>query len=192
MYKISQLALKINDGQVGVMPTDTLYGLVAKATNKVAVKRLYDLKSREFKPGTIIASSIDQLVELGFKKRYLKAVEQYWPGAISVITPTGPILAHLHLGKYSLAIRIPDGNQFNELLSQTGPLLTTSANLPGKIPAKNIAEAKQYFGKLVDFYEDGGVLLNEPSTIIRIVDDAVEVVRKGSVKIDEQTGRIIR
>lgn len=74
---------------------------------------------------------------------------------------------------------------------KTGPLLTNSANSPGKTPATTIAEAKNYFGDEVSFYVDGDTLSTTPSTLIRVVDDAVEVLREGSVKIDEETGKIL-
>ena len=171
----------LNAGKVGILPTDTLYGLVAKASDEGAVKRLYSLKNREQKPGTLIAGSIEQLVELGLKRRYLTAVEVYWPGAVSVVIPTGPILSYLHQGKYSLAVRIPDNSELKNLLQKTGVLVTSSANKPGEPPAKNIIEAKTYFGNTVDFYINGGELIGEPSTVIRVVDDAVEVLREGKV-----------
>jgi L-threonylcarbamoyladenylate synthase len=173
-------------GAVGVIPTDTLYGVVARANDVAAVERLYRVKSRENKPGTLIAASIDQLVELGIKRRYLTAVEQWWPGAISVVIPCGEELAYLHRGKRSLAVRIPEGTRLLELLQQTGPLATTSANHPGQPPANTVEEARSYFSDTVDFYADGGDLSgNEPSTVVRIVDDAIEVLRPGAVKIDE-------
>jgi L-threonylcarbamoyladenylate synthase len=176
-------------GAVGVIPTDTVYGVVARASDRTAVTRLYELKKREDKPGTLIAASASQLEELGFKHRYLKAVEQYWPGAVSVIIPTSaPSLAYLHRGKMSLAVRLPDGASLQKLLSKTGPLLTSSANRPEELPAENIQQARDYFGDQVDFYEDGGDLSGrQPSTIIRVVDDAVEVLRQGAVKISDDT-----
>lgn len=173
-------------GSVGIIPTDTVYGLVARAADHAAVERLYGLKSREHKPGTVIAASIDQLVELGIPRRYLKAVEQFWPGAVSVVIPCGAELDYLHLGKNSLAVRLPEDKNLPELLAQTGALLTTSANHPGESVAKKLAEAKKYFGDNVDFYSDGGDLsTRSPSTIIRVVDDAIEVIRQGAVKIGE-------
>lgn len=179
-------------GAVGVIPTDTVYGLVARAADRPAVERLYKLKSRERKPGTIIAASVDQLVELGLKRRYLKAVEYFWPGAVSVVLPeSSPELAYLHQGKQSLALRIPDWADLKALLEQTGPLLTSSANLPGETPAATIAKSRDYFGDSIDFYIDSGDLSGrQSSTVIRIVDDAIEVLRPGSVKIDE-TGKVI-
>ncbi len=174
---------------VGVIPTDTVYGLIARAQDKQAVKRLYKLKSRENKPGTVIAASLEQLEELGLKHRYLKAVEQFWPGAVSVIIPASdPALDYLTQGKMSLAVRIPNDTELVKFLKQTGPLLTSSANDPGQPTSVNITQAKKYFGNKVDFYVDGGDSSNkQPSTVIRILDDAVEVIRQGAVKIDDAT-----
>ena len=175
----------LQSGSVGVLPTDTVYGLVARASDVGAVERLYHLKHREKKPGTIIAASIDQLVALGIKKRYLTAVSQYWPGAVSVVIPCGPELAYLHQNKGSLAVRIPDVPALRELLAVTGPLATSSANDPGAPTANTVAEAEAYFGDKVDFYEDGGDLSqHQPSTVIRVVDDAIEVLRAGAVTIE--------
>lgn len=181
----------MNDkGAVGVIPTDTVYGLAARAADPEAVERLYAMKRRDAKPGTLIAADSEQLESLGLKHRYIKAVEQFWPGAISVIIPcSDPALRYLHRGKMSLAVRIPADKDLNKLLKSTGPLLTSSANQPGEPPAETIAQAQKYFGDAVDFYMDGGDLSGrQPSTIIRVIDDAIEIVRQGAVKIDE-TGR---
>lgn len=181
----------LQPGAVGVIPTDTVYGIVARAADRDAVTRLYWLKHREHKPGTLIAASIDQLVELGFKRRYLQAVERFWPGAVSVVIPC-PELEYLHQGVQSLAVRIPADEQLQHLLDRTGPLLTSSANQPGEPPANTVVDARKYFGDAVDFYEDGGNLSGkQPPTLIRMVDDAVEILRAGAVKIDEETGEII-
>ncbi|MCA9325204.1 threonylcarbamoyl-AMP synthase [Candidatus Saccharibacteria bacterium] len=180
----------LEPGTVGVIPTDTVYGLVARAADPEAVQRLYHVKRRENKPGTIIAASVDQLVDLGLKKRYLTAVEQWWPAPLSVVIPCGPELNYLHQGKLSLAVRIPANDDLRELLARTGPLLTTSANSPGEPTATTVDEARAYLGDEVDFYKDGGNLTgHQPSTVVRIIDDAIEVLREGAVKIDE-SGKI--
>lgn len=189
MYKTAARLLR-EPGAVGIIPTDTVYGVVARAADRDAVTRLYWLKHREHKPGTLIAADIDQLVRLGFKRRYLVAVERFWPGAVSVVIPCTE-LEYLHQGIMSLAVRIPDDAALHELLLQTGPLLTSGANQPGEPPANTVEQAKKYFGNAVDFYEDGGDLTGrKSSTVIRIVDDAVEVLRQGAVKINEETGEI--
>ena len=176
----------LKGGAIGVLPTDTVYGLVARASDQEAVNRLYKLKNREHNPGTIIAANIEQLVELGLKRRYLKAVEQYWPGPVSVIIPCGEELTYLHRGYNGLAIRLPKDKELARLLSEVGPLLTTSANLAGQPVSNTLTEARAYFVDQVDFYVDGGDLTDHlASTIIKIVDDAVEVIRAGAVEIKQ-------
>ncbi len=170
-------------GKVGVIPCDTVYGLVARASDEHAVTKLYALKHREHKPGTLIAASIDQLVELGIPRRYLTAVEQFWPGAVSVETPHH--IDYLTQSTGRQAIRIPDNDALLELLRIVGPLQTTSANQPGEPVSNNISEAQNYFGDQVDFYVDGGDMsAGLPSTIVRVVDDELEVIREGAVKIN--------
>lgn len=187
----SQQAIALlQSGGVGVLPTDTVYGLVARAADPAAVARLYALKHREQKPGTIIAASVEQLVELGVHKRYITAVQHLWPNPLSIVIPVGEELMYLHQGKRSLPFRIPADPAFRKLLEATGPLASSSANQPGEPPANTVKEAEAYFGDEVDFYVDGGDLSQQlPSTIIRVVDDAIEVLRPGALKIDE-TGRI--
>jgi L-threonylcarbamoyladenylate synthase len=177
----------LQPGAVGVIPTDTVYGVVARAADQTAVERLYNLKKRENKPGTVIAASLEQFENLGLKHRYVKAVEQFWPGAVSVVIPvSNPGLAYLHRGRMSLAVRIPDDVELQKLLAQTGPLLTSSANPPGQPVATTIAQAKAYFGDQPDFYVDGGDLSKRiPSTVIRVIDDAIEILRPGAAKTRE-------
>lgn len=177
---------QLKSGAVAVIPTDTVYGLACSAQDHVAVARLYALKHRHQKPGTIIAANVDQLVDLGIPRRYLKPIADYWPNPLSVVVPIGFSHQELHLGKMSLAVRIPKHEGLQQLLTATGPLLTSSANLPSEPVALNVDQAKKYFGGEVDFYVDGGDLTgHRPSTIIRVVDDAIEVLREGAVSIDE-------
>src|SRR5579864_2364722 len=112
-----ELVSLLRTGEVGVLPTDTVYGLVARADNQEAVGRLYGLKSREHKPGTVIAASIDQLVELGIKARYLKAVEQFWPGAVSIEIPHR--IEYLSQGTGRQAFRIVSDDLLGSLLLQS-------------------------------------------------------------------------
>lgn len=175
----------INAGAVGVLPTDTVYGLVCSVNNRDAVARLYALKHRHHKPGTIIAASPDQLINLGIRKQNLSKVLRYWPGPVSVVVPDTRSLGYLDLGMQSLAVRVTDDKTLLALLNQTGPLLTTSANLPGQPTATSLDEAYRYFKESVDFYVDGGDYRGRPaSTLIRLVDGKIEVLRPGAVRVE--------
>lgn len=182
--KVNECVEVLNNGGIAVILTDTVYGIVCQASNTTAVEHLYKLKSREQSPGPVIASSIQQLEGLGIKHRYLMAVSQYWPNKISIEIPHD--LTYLNQGTGRQAFRVVNDTELKKILDRTGPLLTSSANLPTRPTSKNIDEAKKYFGDKIDFYLDGGeVKDNTPSTVIRIIDDAVEVVRQGAVKINE-------
>ncbi len=176
---ISLLASSIESGRIVVLPTDTVYGLACSALNAEVVKRLYEVKGREGKPGTIIAGSIQQLIAMGFDANELGRASAYWHGPVSVVLSAPPQLHYLHMGKKSLAVRIPEPAWLQELLAQTGPLATTSANLPGEPTVSTITDAKKLFGDDVAVYIDGGDLGNAlPSQILRLLPDgAVERLR---------------
>lgn len=182
IISFEEAAKLIKQGKIGVMPTDTVYGVVASALSPEAVGQLYRLKNRQVKPGTIVISSIQDLAHLGIGNVNKEILQEYWPGAVSIVLPS--VTEYLHQGKGSLAVRLPESKIINRLLSVTGPLMTSSANTPGGPPSTTIKEAMSYFGDSVDFYVDGGYVSNEKaSTVIQISDGVVEVLREGAVKL---------
>lgn len=183
-----QLVAELMSGGVGVLPTDTLYGLVCRAVDTEAVTKLYALKNRENKPGTVIAADAQQLKSLGLSGKHINAASVYWPGPISVLLEAGDNLQTLTQSKPELACRVVSGpSQLLNVLSATGPLLTTSANFPGEQVANNLQEAEHYFGQSIDFYVDGGDMSrNTPSTLIRITESGPEVLRAGAGTISTQ------
>jgi tRNA threonylcarbamoyl adenosine modification protein (Sua5/YciO/YrdC/YwlC family) len=189
-----QLAPLYVTGAVGVIPTDTIYGLSASAHSPEAVDKLYKLKQREQKPGTVIAASVQQLRELGVAREYLDATAHLWPNPLSIELPVGVSLDYLGQGTGHCAFRVVADEEVRALLEQTGPLLTSSANHPGKSGANNIAEALAYFSDQVDFYVDGGERTGRPpSTVVRLrlpVDGTLDIIRVGAVTVTEK-GEIV-
>jgi L-threonylcarbamoyladenylate synthase len=174
-------------GGVGIISTDTLYGIVARAADKQAVARLYALKHREHKPGTVIAASVQQLIDLGVDEQLLRRVEQWWPAALSIETYLSPELSYLHQNTGRQGFRVVADERVRRILEKTGPLLTSSANQPGEKPAATIGEAFNYFGNDVDFYVDAGDRSDvAPSTLARITDSGIEIIRQGAVVIPEE------
>ena len=177
----------LKNGGVGVLPTDTLYGLVGSALSKKAVARIYKLRRRNPKKPTIIL--ISSLKDLNFfnikpNSQLKKILNRFWPGKISIILncPSKKFL-YLHRGAKTLAFRLPNKRDLVNLIKKVGPLVAPSANLEGKPPAKTISQAKKYFGDKVDFYIDAGKLNGLPSTLIQIKNNKILIKRKGAVKI---------
>jgi L-threonylcarbamoyladenylate synthase len=183
IISLEEATTLLQSGAVGVMPTDTVYGLVTAAANEVSVERFYALKNREQKPGTLIAANTDQLLALGVPADQIDIVAKYWPNPLSAVLPVDG-RKYLHQGVTTLAIRIVADQKIHDLLEQTGPLITSSANQPGEPLATTIQEAIDYFGDSVDFYVDGGTIANTlPSTIIRPTTDGIEILRQGSITL---------
>jgi L-threonylcarbamoyladenylate synthase len=171
-------AIKVlKNSQVAIIPTDTIYGIVAQAYDKSAVERVYQIKNRSLdKPCIILIPDLDTTEKLGVNADWLTKTLDYWPGPNSLILPTfRKDIKHLDKGTGTLALRLPANKGLIELLKVTGPLVAPSANPEGSEPAKNITEAKAYFSDKVNIYIDGGTIVNNPSKLIVLTTG--EVVR---------------
>ena len=173
----------LKNGGIGVMPTDTIYGVVGQALNPQTVERLYAVRRRRpDKPFIVLIGSIDDLKRFGVQTTEAenKILKTYWPGQVSIILPCPePKLDYLHRGTNSIAFRLPNKPELLAVLHQTGPLAAPSANPEGLPSAKSIIEAREYFHDLVDFYEDAGPLESEASALIRLENGEVKVLRPG-------------
>lgn len=179
---MKEIILKIKKDGIGILPTDTLYGIVGSAFSRRAVERIYEVKNRNPKKALIILiSSIKDLEKFGIKinKELAKILEKFWPGKVSVILPCPyKKFEYLHRGTKSLAFRLPNKKFLLEILKKTGPLVAPSANPEGFIPAENITEAKKYFGDSVDFYISEGKKNGKASKLISIDKyGAIEILR---------------
>ncbi len=167
---------------VGVLPTDTLYGIVGSAFSKRVVERIYALKGRNTKkPFIVLIHSILDLKKFGIKiaPAQKKILDSVWPGPVSVILPCPQKkFEYLHRGTKSLAFRLPKNRMLREILKKTGPIVAPSANPEGLPPAATVAEARKYFGGSVDFYLAGGRKVGKPSKIISLLGPESEVLRK--------------
>lgn len=167
------------------MLTDTVYGLVCRANEFVSVQRLYDIKKRVGKPGTLLAASSHDFVNLGIDRRALDQAERLWPGPISVVLPCSrPDMEYLHCGEQSLAMRVPRAESFQSFLRQTGPLLSSSANITNQPVAQSLEQAYDCFGDSIDFYFELTIpSTGQASTVVTLLSDngQVSVLREGSI-----------
>ena len=166
-------------GDLVVLPTDTVYGLAADAFNPTAVQRLLDAKGRTRQsPPPVLIPGIPTLDALASEvpDQVRALVAAFWPGGLTVILPARDSL-QWDLGETggTVALRMPDNRVALELLSETGPLAVSSANLTGEPPATTAAAARSMLGDSVAVYLDGGVGGAAGSTIV----DATALLRDG-------------
>lgn len=171
---------RLSQGEIGVLPTDTLYGIVGLALRPAVVEKIYELRQRELgKPMIVLISSLDDLsrfqIEISDRTQYL--LNKVWPGPVSVVLAAkGSGLVHLHRGTGGIAFRMPSKPDLRKLLQAAGPVVAPSANLAGEPPAVNVAEAKAYFGEAA-FYLDEGELHNPPSALVDGRTDEFKILR---------------
>lgn len=166
-----------------MIATDTLLGVVGLAFNKKVVERIYKIKSRtKTKPFIILISSLKDLGRFGIRpnQKTRKILKKYWPGRFSLILPCpGYKFKYLHRGRKNLAFRLPAKKSLIKILKEIGPLVAPSANPEGKKPARNIREARKYFGKKVDFYQIGKQRKRaKASTLIKLEEGRELILRK--------------
>ncbi len=178
----------IKRGGVVVMPTDTLYGIVASALLPEAVERVFTLRKRDLhKPVIVLIADRSDLDRFSVKpaaslNQFLDTV---WPGAVSVVLPVeGAGFDHLHRGTRTIAFRLPSDESLRAFLRQSGPLIAPSANRAEEPAATTITEAKNFFGDTVDCYIDGGKKEGAPSTLVRWTPESITILRQGAIKLD--------
>lgn len=181
-------------GDLVVMPTDTVYGLAADAFSPDAVARLVAAKGRgrEAPPPVLVPGipTLDALAE-EVPDAVRDLVAAFWPGGLTVILPARSTLTwDLGDTRGTVALRMPAHRVALELLSETGPLAVSSANLTGRPPAQTAVEAEQMLGDAVAVYLDGGPGGTVPSTIVDATgltrpSGALRIVREGVVPADE-------
>src|SRR3989344_2081299 len=132
-------ALLLREGAIGVMPTDTLYGICASAFNKGAVREVYRLRKRNpQKPMVILIGSMRDLKKFNvtLKPWQKNILKRLWPGKISAVLPCPEKkFSYLHRGTRTLAFRLPKKRELLNILSVSGPLIAPSANWEGRAPA---------------------------------------------------------
>lgn len=170
----------LSGGGVCVIPTDTLYGLVALEREREAVERVYRIKRRPpGKPFIRLIGGMDSL-SLYTDQQLPPGLRRHWPGPLTVVFRAR--------GGGGIALRWPRSDFLEALFPLTGyePLVAPSANLSGGDDIFACASLVSTFSGLVELIlcGEGGPPGREPSTIVDITGDRWRVLRAGAVKLD--------
>lgn len=175
---ISKAVEILKNGGIISYPTDTTFGIGCKITNIEAVKKIYDLKGRNYnKPLSIACSSL----EMAYEYTYLLSIDEHLirnllPGAVTLVVRKKDSVSNIiTAGFEKVGLRIPNYRPILELIELLGkPIITTSANLSGQSEPKSNNDIKI----IVDYNLSGECLLNIPSTIIDI--ESKTILREGA------------
>lgn len=178
----------IGEGLPVAVPTETVYGLAADARNAEAVARIYAAKGRpDFNPLIVHVPSLAVAATLGvFGDVERKLAEAFWPGPLTLVVPRThdcPAARIATAGLDTIAIRVPAHRAMRALLEATGaPLAAPSANASGGVsPTKAAHVLTSLGGRIALVIDDGPTSAGVESTIARVKDGAIEILRPGPV-----------
>jgi len=181
---IRQVVDCLQQGGVIIYPTDTTYGIGCDIFNRKGVKKIFQIKKRDSrKPFSFICSDLAEISNYAQVSNFaFKIMKRHLPGAYTfVLDATKIVPDSLSTKQKTVGVRIPANAICQAIVRELGhPLVTTSANVSGQVTPQDPRDIDDQMGRLVDFVIDGGISMDEASTVISLVNDHIEVIRQGS------------
>lgn len=188
---IAEAARLVLAGQAVAIPTETVYGLAADATNAAAIARIYEAKGRpSFNPLIVHVASLAEAERIGeFSEPATALGEQHWPGPLTLVVPLrsdAGIAALVTAGLETIALRVPAHPAMQRLLRAVGrPLAAPSANASGTISPTRAEHVLRSLGGRIPLVIDGGATeRGVESTIVAATGGPLRLLRPGPIMID--------
>jgi len=188
---INEAAKIIKRGGTAIFPTETVYGLGADIFNTRAVESIYKIKTRSYqKPLAAHISSLDQVHILcdEVPDMFYLLAQKFLPGPLSIIVPAGKNIPDIVTSNTrTISIRYPSNQVCKEFITACEtPLAATSANISGKTSPITALQALSELNNKVDVVLDAGECeLKTESTVIKIINDSIQVLREGAIPSTE-------
>ncbi|WP_025725083.1 L-threonylcarbamoyladenylate synthase [Acholeplasma granularum] len=170
-----------------IFPTDTVYGMGTPYLNKEGLKKIYEIKGRDFnKPIAVLVSNIDQVKQIGLMDESIEIILQnFWPGALTIILNSTPQYFEVS-GEKTIGVRMPNHPLALELIEKLGPLKTTSVNQSNEAPLNDYELILKTYGHLVDkVYPNDLKLTETSSTVIDFTKEELIIIRQGDVTLKD-------
>jgi L-threonylcarbamoyladenylate synthase len=188
---IAAAVAELRAGGIVAVPTETVYGLAARAADADAVARIYEAKGRpSFNPLIVHVSGVAQaraLVLVDALAEQLMAA--FWPGPLTLVLPLRPgaaIAGLVTAGLDTLAVRCPAHPVMQALIAGAGPLAAPSANASGRISSTTAAHVAASLGDRVGLVLDGGACVaGVESTIVAVEAGGWRLLRAGAVAVED-------
>lgn len=179
--------MKIDKGDVIIFPTDTVYGIGAKISDKEALERIYDIKKRpKEKRLAVLCGSLEDINKIAYlNEKAYKLISRYMPGALTIVLKT----KEEYVGEFifdTIAVRIPNHELALRILKENGPLATSSVNISGSAPLNDYIEIVRKFADEVTYVFPNAIeSLKVSSTIVDLSTNECLLIREGSIKFSE-------
>ncbi|MGD9106642.1 MAG: L-threonylcarbamoyladenylate synthase [Desulfobacterales bacterium] len=180
---ITKVAEILKKGGIIAYPTDTYYGIGCDIMNKKAIEKIYQLKQRNrIKPFSFICSGLKNISHYAKVSNYAyKTMKRLLPGPYTFVLEGSKLVPKIMLTKRKTAgIRVPDHPICFELVETLGnPIITTSATMSDGTNFFDPSLIHDFFYPRIDVVIDGGPVPGNPSSVISLINDMPEVIRKG-------------
>lgn len=167
---IRQAADTLHKGDVVAFPTETVYGLGARADDPKAIQRVFDLKGRPSDNPLIVHISSRDQIELFAREEpdgLHDLLDQVWPGPLTVVLLRQPhVLDRVTGGLDTVALRMPSHPVAQKLIEQSGPLVAPSANRSGRPSPTTAAHVREDFGDTIPVLNGGSCDIGLESTVL--------------------------
>jgi tRNA threonylcarbamoyl adenosine modification protein (Sua5/YciO/YrdC/YwlC family) len=180
---ITQVVEILKKGGIIAYPTDTYYGIGCDIMNKKAIEKIYQLKQRNrIKPFSFICSGLKNISDYAKVSNYAyKTMKRLLPGPYTFVLEGSKLVPKIMLTKRKTAgIRVPDHPICLKLVEMLGnPVITTSATKPDGTNFFDPSLIHDFFHPRINVVIDGGPVPGHPSSVISLINDMPEVIRKG-------------
>ena len=188
--KISE---KLNNDQLVILPTETVYGLAGNGLSLRAIKSIYQIKNRPIKKKLILHCNSIAMVQKYFEldQDNLIVAKKYWPGPLTLILrKKGKSIPNILTQNQNCAVRIPSNQFLLNIIKTIGkPLVMPSANKFKQLSPVTAKMAYQNFEKSdLTIIDDGKSTIGIESTMFKIINKKIEVIRYGLIDVFEVMG----
>lgn len=188
---LKDLGKNLQNGGIGIFPTDTVYGIGCNSFNENSIRKLFEIKHRNFsKPISVLISNqemLNRLVEY-ISPEEQKLIDNFWPGALTIVFNKRNNISNLLTSNLNtIGIRMPNDKITLDLLNYSNvPLATTSANISGENSGTNIYDFYNKFNNKVDFIIDtGDSHIGKASTIVHLINGSPKILREGCISKEQ-------
>ena len=170
-----------------IFPTDTVYGMGVGINDKEGQEKIYQIKGRPTnKRLSVLCASVEDIAKIAeLTDDATKIINEFMPGALTVILKSKEEIVSNYIYD-TIAVRIPNHPIALRVLSENGPMATTSVNISGEVPMNDYVEIyKKFSEKVFYIYPNAEVTSNISSTIIDLTTNPYTLIREGSIKFSE-------
>ncbi len=179
---MEELLSVLEKGEIALLPSDTVYGLFADATNIESIRKIDNAKHSN-KPHLIVVSSIDMLKEYVSEIDDLqyKLINKYWPNTLTILFKKNDRISdELTKGSPYIGVRMPNNKFILDLLNRFNkPLISSSANISGEGVITSVDLLDKELKKSISYIYDAGRLSDVASTLIKIENNKIVFLREG-------------